>query len=155
MCKICVIDWQSYPSLCDTLFSVYSMIRHYGFYPKRMIRHYVIHPTNYVNLSYQINIIFSTNTLKCFSNAILPSFMTGWRMIGFQRIDNELCAKFMYKFWKLNFMSFHIVMSFIIDIVLCIYAYMLVFGFSWIWKYISYVPFLIVLVVFNEWCSEN
>ena len=45
MCKICVIDWQSYPSLCDTLFSVYSMIRHYGFYPKRMIRHYVIHPT--------------------------------------------------------------------------------------------------------------
>ena len=45
MRKICVIDWQSYPSLCDTLFSVYSMIRHYGFYPKRMIRHYVIHPT--------------------------------------------------------------------------------------------------------------
>ena len=45
ICKICVIDWQSYPSLCDTLFSVYSMIRHYGFYPKRMIRHYVIHPT--------------------------------------------------------------------------------------------------------------
>ena len=43
MRKICVIDWQSYPSLCDTLFSVYSMIRHYGFYPKRMIRHYVIH----------------------------------------------------------------------------------------------------------------
>ena len=41
-----VIDWQSYPSLCDTLFSVYSMIRHYGFYPKRMIRHYVIHPPN-------------------------------------------------------------------------------------------------------------
>ena len=26
-------------------FSVYSMIRHYGFYPKRTIRHYVIHPT--------------------------------------------------------------------------------------------------------------
>ena len=23
------------------------MIRHYGFYPKRMIRHYVIHPTSY------------------------------------------------------------------------------------------------------------
>ena len=45
MRKICVIDWQSYPSLCDTLFSVYSMIRHYGFYQKRMIRHYVIHPT--------------------------------------------------------------------------------------------------------------
>ena len=48
MRKICVIDWQSYPSLCDTLFSVYSMIRHYGFYPKRMIRHYVIHPTIYM-----------------------------------------------------------------------------------------------------------
>ena len=48
MRKICVIDWQSYPSLCDTLFSVYSMIRLYGFYPKRMIRHYVIHPTNYI-----------------------------------------------------------------------------------------------------------
>ena len=46
MRKICVIDWQSYPSQCDTLFSVYSMIRHYGFYPERMIRHYVIHPTN-------------------------------------------------------------------------------------------------------------
>ena len=45
MRKICVIDWQSYPTLCDALFSVYSMIRHYGFYPKRMIRHYVIHPT--------------------------------------------------------------------------------------------------------------
>ena len=44
--KIRVIDWQSYPSLCDTLFSVNSMIRHYGFYRKRMIRHYVIHPTN-------------------------------------------------------------------------------------------------------------
>ena len=26
------------------------MIRHYGFYPKRMIRHYVIHPTIYSHL---------------------------------------------------------------------------------------------------------
>ena len=46
MVKICVIDQQSYPSLhiSDTLFLVYSMMRHYGFFPKRMIRHYVIHP---------------------------------------------------------------------------------------------------------------
>ena len=44
MLKIRVIDWQSYPS-CDTLFSRYSMIRHYGFYPKLMICHNVIHPT--------------------------------------------------------------------------------------------------------------
>ena len=38
--KICVIDWQSYPSLCDTPFSLNSMIRHYGFYTKYMISHY-------------------------------------------------------------------------------------------------------------------
>ena len=30
MLKICVIDWQSYPSLCDAPFSVNSMIRHYA-----------------------------------------------------------------------------------------------------------------------------
>ena len=44
MLKICVIDWQSYPSLCDTFFWVYLMIRHYGFYPKSMILHYGFYP---------------------------------------------------------------------------------------------------------------
>ena len=48
LCLRCVIVWQSYPSLYTLLytFSVYSMIHHYGFYPKPMIHHYVIHPTN-------------------------------------------------------------------------------------------------------------
>ena len=43
--KICVIDWQRYHSLCDTLLLVYLTIRHCGFYSKCMIRHYLIHLT--------------------------------------------------------------------------------------------------------------
>ena len=42
------------------------MIRHYGFYPKRMIRHYVIHPTKYkIHLLLQVwNEIIADNEHK-------------------------------------------------------------------------------------------
>ena len=83
MRKICVIDWQSYPSLCDTLFSVYSMIRRYGFYPKRMIRHYVIHPTNY-SISRDIQV--------CCRCALLKTILgVWWCAIALTHLKTHTC----------------------------------------------------------------